>query len=78
VSADKYRILGLWTDEDAPMHIVHERDRLHAEYIAASEAQMEAGERCFDQEGGLDRLYLANTRWDAARAALLKHIEEHP
>jgi len=67
--ADKYRILYLlpsgWPDSSTASDIAVERDRIQAEYIAASEAYWTA-----------PRLNVA--RLDKARAALLKHMEEHP
>jgi hypothetical protein len=69
--ADKYRILPEQTVYDEVEYAVWrvERDRLQAEYIAASEALIEL----------LDDNWLsAWAEFEAARAALKQHMEDHP
>ena len=71
MSADKYRILPIWGFKGAILG--RERDRLQAEYIAASEALLLVPR--------IDRRFtfeLKRIAFDAARAALLKHMEAHP
>ena len=65
--ADKYRILPeRLTDCVTDWDVRQERDRRQAEYIAASEAYWE--------DCDLNLL----PAFDAAREALLKHMEDHP
>jgi hypothetical protein len=75
MSADKYRILPFWGFKGAILG--RERDRLQAEYIAASEETMGVpSDMTSDdfRQADLSRF----KRFYAARAALLKHMEEHP
>jgi hypothetical protein len=66
--ADKYRILPSWWETEWMI----ERDRRQAEYIAASEALEAAVTETFDTYQD------AQHGFQSARAALLKHMEEHP
>ena len=90
MSADKYRILPNLDGYTTAYSWVVERDRRQAEYIAAHE-HWYTTERAYRnwarrrRRGSTDDNFPspaervnAEERRDAARAALLKHMEEHP